>query len=80
MEEIFKRQMGPLKRTVRTENQKAIQVLTGKGIKLVNPSPQDLKKFQELCERGVNTLGENEFSKKTLEEIRALVKNSGKGP
>lgn len=80
MEEIFRRQMGPLKETVRAENQKAIQVLTSRGIKLVKPSPQDLKHFQELCDRGINTLGENEFSKKTLEEIRALVKNSGKGP
>ncbi len=80
MEEIFRRQMDPLKQTVRAENQKAIQVLTGRGIKLVKPSPQDLKQFQELCDRGINTLGENEFSQKTLEEIRALVKNSGKGP
>jgi TRAP-type C4-dicarboxylate transport system substrate-binding protein len=80
MEEIFRRQMGPLKQTVRAENQKAIQVLTGKGIKLVSPAPQDLKKFQELCDRGISTLGENEFSKKTLEEIQALLKNSGKGP
>ncbi len=79
MEEIFRRQMGPLKQTVRAENQKAIQVLTGKGIKLVNPAPQDLQKFQELCNRGINTLGDSEFSKKTLEEIRSILKNQGKG-
>jgi TRAP-type C4-dicarboxylate transport system substrate-binding protein len=74
VEEVFKRHLEPLKEKVRSENEKAIQVLTGKGIKRVKPSPQDVKDFQAVCARGINTLGEDQFSKKTLEEVRAFLK------
>jgi TRAP-type C4-dicarboxylate transport system substrate-binding protein len=74
MEGIFKRHLDPLKESIRAENAKAIEVLTGKGIKRVTPSPQDVKEFQTLCTRGINTLGEDQFSRKALEEIRAFLK------
>ena len=73
VEEIFKRNLEPLKDSIRKDNQKAIQVLTGKGIKLVTPSPQDVKEFQAICIRGISTLGEEHFSKKALEEISAFL-------
>ena len=73
VEEIFKRNLEPLKESIRGENQKAIQVLTAKGIKLVTPSPADLKEFQAIVIKGIGTLGEDQFSKKTLEEITAFV-------
>ena len=74
MEEIFKRHLDPLKGKVRAENKKAIEVLAGKGIKRVTPSPNDVKDFQAICARGINILGEDQFSRKTLEEIRAFLK------
>ena len=74
VEEVFKRHLDPLKEKVRSENEKAIQVLVGKGIKRVTPSPKEVKEFQAACARGINTLGEDQFSKKTLEEIRAFLK------
>jgi hypothetical protein len=40
----------------------------------VTPSPKDVKEFQAVCARGINSLGEDQFSKKTLEEIRAILK------
>ncbi len=73
-EEIFKRKLGPLKDSIRQENQKAIQVLTSKGIKRVTPSPQDLKEFQGMVMKGINTLGDDQFSQKTLAEISAFLK------
>jgi TRAP-type C4-dicarboxylate transport system substrate-binding protein len=78
MEEIFQRRLTPLKEKIRAENKKAIEVLAGKGIKRVTPSPKDVKEFQALCARGINTLGEDEFSKKTLEKIRAFLKTRRK--
>ena len=54
--------------------EQAIEVLAGKGIKRVTPSPKDVKEFQAICARGINTLGEDQFSRKTLEEIRAFLK------
>ncbi len=74
VEEVFKRNLEPLKESIRKENQKAVQVLTGKGIKLVTPSPKDVKEFQAVCIKGISTLGEDHFSKKALEEISAFLK------
>lgn len=74
VEEIFKRNLEPLKESIRGENQKAIQVLTAKGIKLVTPSPADLKEFQAIVIKGIGTLGEDQFSKKILEEMTAFVR------
>jgi len=79
VEEIFKRNLEPLKESIRKDNQKAIQVLTGKGIKRVTPSPQDLKEFQAIVIRGIGTLGEDQFSKKTLQEITAFLQSLPKG-
>jgi hypothetical protein len=33
-----------------------------------------VKGFQAACARGINTLNEDQFSKKTLEEIRAFLR------
>ena len=74
VEAAFKRQLVPLKEQLRKENEKAIQVLQGKGIKLVTPSAPDLKELQALCFKGIATLGEDQFSKKSLEEVRNSVK------
>ncbi len=68
-----------MKETVRAENQKAMQVLTTKGIKMVTPSPKELKGLQARCDIGINTLGEDQFSKKTLEEVRAFLRTLRKG-
>jgi TRAP-type C4-dicarboxylate transport system substrate-binding protein len=74
VEEAFRRQLNPLKESLRKEDEKAIQVLQGKGIKLVTPSARDVKELQALCFKGVATLGEDHFSKKTLEEVRNFLK------
>ena len=74
VEEIFQRNLAPLKENTRKENAKAIQVLTGKGIKRVTPSPGDVKEFQAICMKGIDRLGEEQFSQKTLEEIRTYLR------
>jgi hypothetical protein len=74
VEEAFRRQLNPLKESLRKEDEKAIQVLQGKGIKLVTPSARDVKELQALCFKGVATFGEDHFSKKTLEEVRNFLK------
>ena len=78
VEAAFKRQLAPLKEQLRKENGKAIQVLAGKGIKLITPSAPDLKEFQALCFKGVARLGEDQFSKKTLEDVRNSLKTMRK--
>ena len=74
VEAAFTRQLTPLKEQLRKENEKAIQVLQGKGIKLVTPSARDVKELQALCFKGIATLGEDQFSKKSLEDVRNFLK------
>jgi TRAP-type transport system periplasmic protein len=78
VEAAFKRQLAPLKEQLRKENEKAIQVLQGKGIKLVSPSARDVKEFQSLCFKGIATLGDDQFSKKSLEEVRSFLRTQRK--
>lgn len=78
VEAAFKRQLAPLKDQLRKDNEKAIQVLQGKGIKLITPSARDVKELQALCLKGIATLGDDQFSKKTLEEVRNFLKTQRK--
>ncbi len=75
VEEIFHRHLALLKENVRTENQKAIGVLHKQGIKPVSLPDKEVKELQALCLKGVDTLGETVFSKKTLAEVKAFLKS-----
>ncbi len=74
VEEIFRRHIALLKENIRKENQKAVGVITKQGIKLVTPGAKEVKELQALCAKGIDTLGEEQFSKKTLAEVRAFLK------
>ncbi len=74
VEEIFRRHLALLKENVRKEDQKAIGVLTKQGIKLISPNNKELKEMQALSLKGVDTLGEDIFSKKTLVEVKTFLK------
>ena len=50
-------------------------MITKQGIKLVTPRAKEVKELQALCAKGVDTLGEEQFSKKTLAEVQGLFKN-----
>jgi TRAP-type C4-dicarboxylate transport system substrate-binding protein len=78
VEAAFTRQLAPLKDQLRKDNEKAIQVLQGKGIKLVTPSARDVKELQALCFKGIATLGDDQFSKKGLEEVRNFLRTQRK--
>jgi len=79
VEGIFQRNLEPLQEKIRRENQKAFDVLIGKGIKRVTPSSDDVKEFQNLCFKGISTLGEDQFSPKTLAEIQSFLSTLRKG-
>ena len=74
VEAAFKQQLTPLKEQLRKENAKAIQVLQTKGVKLVTPSAGDVKELQAICSKGIATLGDDQFSRKSLEEVRNFLK------
>lgn len=74
VEEIFRRHLALLKENVRKEDQKAIGVLTKQGIKLISSTEKEVKEMQSLSLKGVDTLGDDVFPKKTLAEAKALLK------
>jgi TRAP-type transport system periplasmic protein len=74
VEEIFRRQVAALKETVRKEDQKAISVLTKQGIRIISPNEKELKEMEALSMKGVDTLGDEVFLKKTLAEVKAFLK------
>ncbi|MGA3084499.1 MAG: TRAP transporter substrate-binding protein DctP [Thermodesulfobacteriota bacterium] len=74
VEEVFRRHLALLKENVRKEDQKAISVLAKQGIKIISPNAIEVKEMQALSMKGVDTLGEDVFPKKTLAETKALLK------
>jgi TRAP-type transport system periplasmic protein len=74
VEEVFKRHLEPMKGLVRQENQKALGVMTKQGIKIVTPPAKDTKELRTLVFKAMDTLGEEQFSRKTYEEIKDLLK------
>ena len=74
VEEVFRRHLALLKENVRKEDQRAIAVLTKQGIKTISPNVKEVKELQALSMKGVDTLGEDVFPKKTLAEAKALLK------
>jgi TRAP-type transport system periplasmic protein len=78
VEEIFKRHLEPMKALVRQENQKALGVMAKQGIKTVTPAAKDTKELRASVFKAMDTLGEEQFSKKTFEEIKAFLKTMRK--
>jgi TRAP-type transport system periplasmic protein len=74
VEEVFKRHLEPMKGPVRQENQKALGVMTKQGIKTITPPAKDTKELRTLVFKAMDTLGEEQFSRKTYEEIKDLLK------
>lgn len=74
VEDAFKRQLNPMRDQLRKEDQKAIQVLGQKGIKLVTVSTGDAQELRNHVFKGVATLGEDYFTRKTFEEVRNFLK------
>jgi len=74
VEDAFKRQLSPLKDLLRKDDQKAIQVLGEKGIKLITVSTGDAQELRSLVFKGISNLGEDYFTRKTFEEVRNYLK------
>lgn len=74
VEEIFKRHLEPMKGLVRQENQKALGVMAKQGIKTITPAARDTRELRASVFKAMDTLGEEQFSKKTFEEMKGFLK------
>ena len=74
VEEIFRRHLDPMKGAVRQENQKAIGVMSKQGIKIITPTAKDIKELRTVVFKAVDPLGDQQFSRRTFEEIKGFLK------
>ena len=69
--DVFRRQMARLKTTIRKENQEAVQVMVKHGVKIITPSPAQVREYKTVSEKAVQRLEDKSFSKKVKDEVSA---------
>ena len=69
--DAFRRQMARLKKTIRKENQEAVQVMVKHGVKIITPSPAQVSEFKTVSEKAIQRLVDKSFSKKVKDEVSA---------
>jgi len=69
--ELCVKYMDQLKLVIRKENQEAIQVMAKHGVKLIEPSADQVEGFKELSKKAMNRQTGKSFSAKVKDEIIA---------
>ena len=69
--DAFRRQMARLKKTIRKENQEAVQVMVKHGVKIITPSATQVAEFKTVSEKAIQRLVDKSFSKKVKDEVSA---------
>ena len=67
--DAFRRQMAQLKKTIRKENQEAVQVMVKHGVKIITPSPAQVSEFKTVSEKAIQRLVDKSFYKKVKDEF-----------
>jgi len=57
----------------RTSNDTAMKTLTGKGIALLQPTAEDVARFEEVGRKAANNLVGKLYSQKLLDKVRSLI-------
>ena len=71
--ELCSKYMDQLKHMVRKENQEAIKVMSKHGVKLVQPSEEQIKEFKSVSARAMHRQIGKSFSKKIKDEVIGYV-------
>ncbi len=77
--EMAQRHLNPLKTITRNENREALQVMAKQGIKLIQPSKDQIEEFKKLSGRAMTHPGKQSFTPKVFEEASALLEAYRKG-
>jgi len=70
VEESFAAHMDELKAMVRRQNQEAIRVMTDYGVKILKVPDEEVERFKELSARALQKIGRENFSARTLTEVK----------
>ena len=71
--ELCSKYMDRLKQMVRKENQDAIRVMSKHGVKLVQPSADQIQEFKSVSARAMNRQIGKSFSQKVKDEVNGYV-------
>jgi TRAP-type C4-dicarboxylate transport system substrate-binding protein len=71
--ELCSKHMDRLKRIVRKENQDAINVMSKHGVKLIQPSEEQINEFKSVSGKAMNHQIGKSFSKKIKDEVIGYV-------
>jgi TRAP-type transport system periplasmic protein len=77
--QIAQRHLNLLKTITRNENREALQVMTKQGIKMIQPSRDQIEEFKKLSSRAMTHPGKESFTPKNLQEVSAFLEAYRKG-
>jgi TRAP-type C4-dicarboxylate transport system substrate-binding protein len=73
LQETCRRRMKALKKTIRRENQEAIQVMVKYGMKIIVPTPAQVAEFKKVSDQAMEHMEGKTFSKKIRNEVIAKI-------
>ncbi|HUL30873.1 MAG TPA: TRAP transporter substrate-binding protein DctP [Thermodesulfobacteriota bacterium] len=75
----FQQHAGQLKMITRNENRDALQVMVKNGVKVITPSKDQIDEYKRLSNNAMGHIRGQTFSKKTFEDVNALLDTYRKG-
>jgi TRAP-type C4-dicarboxylate transport system substrate-binding protein len=75
----FKTHLDQLKEVTRNENREAVKVMMKQGVKVINPSRNQIDEFRRLSNNALPRIIGPTFSKKVYEEVVSLLENYRRG-
>ena len=77
--ESFQTHLEQLKVITRTENREAVKVMMKQGVKVINPSRNQIDEFRRLSNNALPHITGPTFSKKVLDEVHSLLESYQRG-
>lgn len=71
--ELCPKYMDQLKLAIRKENQEAIQVMVKHGVKIIQPTADQIEGFKQVAQKAMNSQTGKSFSKKVRDEVIAYL-------
>jgi TRAP-type C4-dicarboxylate transport system substrate-binding protein len=75
----FQAHLEQLKVITRTENQEAIKIMMKQGVKVINPSRNQIDEFRRLSNNALPHITGPTFSKKVFDEVHSLLESYRRG-
>jgi TRAP-type C4-dicarboxylate transport system substrate-binding protein len=74
LKEIFRENLFALNFETRKDNEEALRVMEQEGIQFVDPSPQELRRFQQIAQEATEGMVGKVFTAEILQEVNTCLK------